>query len=179
MIKLSKAFSIFILVSCYLLLVTPVSAHILKTDGSIGAVLHIDPDDDPIINQPAYFFFEFRDLKNKFNLDSCSCTLNIEKDGQQVFSQSLNAGGNKTTSANLSYTFNQKGVYQVKVSGSSLDNSFSSFTLNYDLRVSRESGNKTPNSLMLTLFAPAAIIVVFLIITFWKGRSGNEKIISK
>ncbi len=32
-------------------------AHILSTDGRIGAVMHIDPDDNPIAGQPTKVLF--------------------------------------------------------------------------------------------------------------------------
>lgn len=38
------------------------SAHVLQTDGSIGAVLHVDPDDNPIIGEKATFFFDLKDV---------------------------------------------------------------------------------------------------------------------
>lgn len=60
--------SFFLIFAVFLILPTIASAHVLKTDGSIGAVVHIDPDDDPIIGKSANFFLEFKDTKNKFQL---------------------------------------------------------------------------------------------------------------
>src|SRR5438045_57931 len=66
-----------------------VSAHVLKTDGNIGAVLHIDPDDDPIAGSQASFFFEFKDIQGKFQSQNCDCTFSIAEDGKEIFSQPL------------------------------------------------------------------------------------------
>ena len=67
----------------FLICTVNVQAHILKTDGSIGAVLHIDPDDDPIARQSSYFFFEFKDKQNIFKLENCDCKITIFEQGKQ------------------------------------------------------------------------------------------------
>ncbi len=146
-----------------------ISAHVLKTDGSIGAVLHIDPDDDPIVNQPANFVLEFKDTKNKFHLYNCSCTYSLVKAGQTIVSGSLTSvSEDDHNSAAFSYTFPEKGVYQLKVSGSPVDNSFSNFDLDYDLRVSRDSA--APNFNLLTqswhFLVLVGLLIVFLLIVF-------------
>ncbi len=152
---------------CLSVVISPARAHILKTDGSIGGVLHVDPDDDPIINKSTSFIIEFEDTNNKFDLQNCTCNLAIVKDGQDTYSQPLSSNDSKTTAA-TAYTFTSKGLYQVVVTGSSTDNSFASFKLTYDLRVDRTidsvfSGN-------LHWLAIGGILLVFFVILFWKKR---------
>ncbi len=57
-----------VLISIFLffgfLLPSPAAAHILASDQVIGAVLHIDPNDNPIVNKVSGFFLEFKD-KNR------------------------------------------------------------------------------------------------------------------
>lgn len=120
-------------------------AHVLQADGSVGAVLHIDPDDEPYAGQPASFFFEFKDKQNKFSPQNCDCTIRILENGKELYSQALfqNNQNPSLTNASFSYTFPQLDVYQVVVSGKPLANEFQPFTLTYDIRVDRQA---SPNS---------------------------------
>ncbi len=118
------------------------SAHILQSNGSIGAVLHIDPEDDPIAKQQAGFFFEFKDKEQKFKPENCECTFKIIEGGKEMYSQRLfqNNQNPSLSNASVLYTFPQKDIYQVIVTGKPLaPNSFQPFTLTYDIRVTREA----------------------------------------
>ena len=160
---------------CFLLFAfaIPVSAHVLKTDGSIGAILHIDPEDDPIASQQAGFFFEFKDKQNKFKLDNCTCTFSITEDGKQIFTNPLSQD-------NIFFTFPERNIYQVKVVGKpKIASSFQPFTLTYDVRVDRTSANQpssqTNNSAnWFTRYLPHLIFgiaaVGFLIVTTIKKK---------
>src|SRR5882672_6466726 len=58
---------------------TPVEAHFLASDRNIGAVLHVDPNDQPIAGSQTSFFFEFKDKQNKFKAENCDCTFAIDE----------------------------------------------------------------------------------------------------
>jgi hypothetical protein len=45
------------------------SAHVLLSNNTVGGVLHIDPEDDPIAGQPAKFYIELKDKQNQFTLE--------------------------------------------------------------------------------------------------------------
>jgi hypothetical protein len=123
------------------------SAHILSTDGNIGAVIHIDPDDDPIAGEQTGFFFEFKDKQNKFNPQQCECRFTILEGGKELYAQPLFRDNTSPslTSASVSYTFPIKDVYKIQVTGKPTSpDAFQPFTLTYDIRVERESDNKTP-----------------------------------
>ena len=157
---------LFIIFPIIFLLITPVaSAHVLKSDGAIGIQLHLDPDDDPIINKPANFDFQISDKDKKFAFSNCNCSVAILKDGQQVFSTPLSASGagSAMDSAMFSYTFTQKAVYNVIVSGTpKTPHTFQPFTIQFDLRISREDtsalGGKT-NPWLVAIFVIVAIVV--------------------
>jgi hypothetical protein len=119
-------------------------AHVLKTDGTIGAVLHIDPEDDPIAGQDASIFFEFKDTKNQFKVENCNFNVVITEDGQELSRQQL-----ADSSSHIIYSFPHKGIYTVTVSGVPNNGSFQQFSLSYDVRVAREgtSTNTSPNHL--------------------------------
>jgi hypothetical protein len=124
-----------------------VYAHTLKTDGSIGAIMHVDPDDDPVAGRQSNFYFEFKDKNNAFKPTDCDCTFAILQNGKVLFSQPLfkNNADPNLSNASASYYFPEQGVYMVRVTGQSHNNqSFPPFTLNYDLRVSRT--NSTPEN---------------------------------
>lgn len=170
-----RVLATFLLVTFYLSLApSPVSAHTLKSDGTIGAVIHIDPEDDPIIGEPASFFFEFKDTAGKFKPSECICLVTILKDDQELFSEQLESSSQEPslTSASFSYTFPEKGVYQIKVIGNSVNaGSFDPFKLTYDLRVDRVSGAATEQSFVeknIHFFLLGGILVIFLAIFFSK-----------
>lgn len=117
-------------------------AHILKTNGSVGAVMHITPDDDPIAGEESSFFFEFKDKENKFKPNACDCTITISQSGKEILRQPLFANNSdpSLTNASLSFTFPVRDVYTITIFGKPLtQNAFTEFTLTYDLRVERVS----------------------------------------
>lgn len=119
-----------------------VYAHVLKTDGSIGAILHIDPDDDPVAGQSSGFFFDFKDTQNKFQPQNCNCTFSILESNKEIFSQPLFQDNQNPslTSASLFFVFPKRDVYQVKVVGvPKSPNLFQPFTLIYNVRVDKIS----------------------------------------
>jgi len=122
-----------------------ISAHVLKTDGPIGAVVHIDPDDDPIIGEPASFFFEFKDTEGNFRTEDCNCTATISNEEEVLTTQPLTSSASLESSS-FYFTFTEKGVYTIKVDGKPLeDGKFEPFELTYDLRVERTSSNQNSN----------------------------------
>ena len=160
-----------------------VSAHVLKSDGTIGAVLHIDPEDDPFAGQPTNFFLEFKDLGNTFKLTDCDCVVNIYQSGKQIYATQLTAiDQNNLNSAGFSFTFPQKDVYQLKIFGRpNIYNQFKNFTLVYVIRVARESGgSEATNQSSSNWFSThiphliAGLLVgVFLIFALIKQRSSK------
>lgn len=152
-------------------------AHVLKTDSNIGAVLHIDPDDDPIINKQAGFYFEFKDKENKFDITKCDCEFFIIKNGNVIFSEKLQPSiGNN--SANVFYTFNERNIYEIKIVGKPLDNAgFKDFNLNYDLRITREDGRVLSNSSINInlIIIPVIVFAILIFILLRKKRFSDKK----
>lgn len=172
------SWAIWVVIILYFSFVIPttVSAHVLATDQSIGAVMHIDPNDQPVLNQPAYLFFEFKDKTNKFNPANCNCNLAILENGQQIFSQPLYQGNNapSLTNATATYTFSKKDVYQIQVTGTpTVANAFQPFTLTYDIRVDQGQQNtQNPQNMLPILIAVvviASLVVLFLVIVKLKN----------
>lgn len=138
-----KKIFFFITLLAFIVLPPAVSAHELKTDGNIGAVLHVDPEDDPIAGEPSSFYFEFKDLKKQFDSKKCNCVITVSQDGKVIHSQKLFQDIHKPslTNASFVFTFPKKDVYQVIVKGVPTAKSFQPFTLSYDIHVTEN--NKT------------------------------------
>lgn len=152
----------------FFLNVQSISAHELATSGTIGAVLHIDPEDDPVVGQPAYFFFDFKDTENKLTSTNCSCQARILQKGKTIFTQDVFQKLNATlTNVNFSYTFVHSDNYQLLISGKPKDaNTFQAFTLKYDISVSKPIPQKSANWFLkhLAHFISIAIVLAFIVI---------------
>jgi hypothetical protein len=153
---------LFLLIVLLLVPVT-VSAHQLATDGSIGAVVHIDPSDDPIVGQASGFYFDFEDRTSKFQLGSCLCTVIVQQNGTTLESQQLSQAS--LTTASFSYTFAAKGVYQIKIIGvPQPSTAFQPFSLSYDIRVARDAqtaNQKTPDWVWALVVGAVAALGAF------------------
>lgn len=107
-------------------------AHVLEKDVSVGAILHISPDDDPLAKQESSFYFDFKDKAGKFTLENCDCTVIIRRAGEPIISKPL--------AETNTVIFPAKDVYTIEVHGSPREAGvFEPFTLSYDLRVEREA----------------------------------------
>lgn len=160
-----------------------VSAHNLQSDGSIGAVLHVDPEDDPIVGSQSSLFFEFKDKNNQFKPQTCDCSFLITKEEKEVFRQDLFANSDGSLeSASVSFTFPEKGVYKIIVTGSpKVAGAFQPFTLKYDLRVAREeelsdnskgADNKTYSP---WIYASLFLISIFIVGVFLSKKRESSK----
>jgi len=174
------------LVAGLTIFVPAVSAHVLKTDGSIGAVMHIDPDDDPIAGQPATFFFELKDKQNQFKAADCNCTVTITQNDKQLYSAALFQSGSASdiNTPVFSYTFPEKSIYTVILKGvPATAGEFQSFTLTYDVRVDRQvAGSSAPAATVnppaqshvfhYLLFGGAFLVILFL---YLKEKRAGKK----
>jgi hypothetical protein len=157
---------IILLLVLFVMISQPAFAHILQTDGSIGAVLHTDPDDDPIIGKPTGFFFELKDKQGKFKLENCDCTFSISTNGKEIFSQPL------SKDASSFFTFSKKGLYQIQLTGKpNTANLFQSFTVQYNLRVEKGMDTKKTPSSPMYLIGLIALLVSIVIVGFRRKNS--------
>ncbi|HWY80243.1 MAG TPA: hypothetical protein VNW29_07840 [Candidatus Sulfotelmatobacter sp.] len=144
----------------------PTQAHFLARDGNLGAILHIDPNDSPIAGSLASFFFEFKDKENKFKLKNCDCTFEIEKNGKNIYSQSLSQNNTNPNLnyASMTYTFPQIAVYQINIIGRPLTpHTFESFTLTWNFRVDQQASTQTEPTQNSTNFFSRHLIDSILI----------------
>lgn len=127
---------LFILISITALSLTTMHAyaHVLKTDGDIGVILHINPDDNPISKIPTQFILYFDDYTNRLNLKKCSCFIKISENNQIINTSKINVTNN-LISVNT-FTFPRPDVYYLTAYGSPTQhNLFQSFSVIYEVRV--------------------------------------------
>lgn len=136
--------SIIFLSISFITFIGPAHAHTLKTNSTVGAVMHISPEDDPIAGEESGFFFEFKDTENKFKPEDCDCTISILQSDVELASEQLfaNNANPSLTNASFFYTFPGRDVYKIKITGKpKTPGAFNEFILEFDQRVERESEN--------------------------------------
>jgi len=186
--KIEALFKVGFLLIVFQLFATSISAHVLKTDGSVGAVIHVSPEDDPIARESTDFFFELKDKTGKFKPENCDCRGIILQSGKEIYSEALFQDANPSLeNASFSFTFPEKNVYKVRVSGKpTTPGAFEPFTLSWDIRVARESetqptGQETqeknqskearqPRYVLYIGFIAIAVYVVYRIIKLVKRK---------
>jgi len=144
-----------------------VSAHVLKYDGNIGAVLHIDPDDSPLAGQDSKIYLDFKDKSGRFDIRKCNC--------QAIISNNeVNNYVNFSTNT-FYYNFPKIDVYTLEIIGkSTAEADFDSFDLKYDIRVAtdaNEKSNTIPIFLLLIIFSIIIITSVVIKKNFMKIRN--------
>lgn len=188
---LKKLFVIFSITIVLFIPTQSAEAHFLATDGNIGAVLHVDPNDDPVAGTQASFFFEFKDKTNKFKPQNCDCTFEIDENGKNIFSQPLfqNNSNPSLNNASVFYTFPQKDVYQVIIIGKPVTpNAFQSFILTWNFRVDQQAASQDQTqqqnrnnffSTHFALFIVLCMVIIGFFIYFIFTRLPMRKIQTK
>ena len=115
------------------------SAHVLETDGSVGVVLHVDPDDDPYVGQPTGIYFDVKDKSGKFSLANCDCIADFaDKNG--VIASAVVSG------EAVQFTAPTKGVYTITLHGQPLARAagaFQEFKISFDVRFARTASSSS------------------------------------
>ncbi len=157
-----------------------VSAHIVKRDHTIDAVLHINPADTPIAGEESSIFFEIKDKENKFTAGECFCTFSVLRDGNTIGTQSLfqNIADLQSNNAGTVFTFPEKGVYMVRFTGKpKTDGAFQAFKLDYTVRVDKNAGKSSPQSELWNnwwvKYTP--IIFIIIVVIAYISKAGLKK----
>ena len=161
----------------------PAEAHFLATDGSIGAILHVDPNDSPVAGSQASFFFDFKDKQNKFKPENCNCTFEIDANGKTIFYQNLfqNNSNPSLSNASVFYTFPTINVYEIKVIGTPVTpHAFQPFTLVWYFRVDQQANQNNNSfanffSVHIVHIIPIAIIVLGFAFYIYVNASKTKK----
>ncbi len=149
------------------------SAHVVENGKQVSAILHIQPDDDPVAGKDTRLQFTFASSANIFAVRNCDCSVILVQDQQEVAHVTL-MGTDTVGIAQV--TFPLMGAYEVILHGNSRDTSFQPFTLTYTTRVDRSLAQPTSNSgngLEAILFGSLAIAVLWLV-AYTRIQSGKR-----
>lgn len=104
-------------------------AHVLimDTTGSVGAILHIIPDDDPIAGEESDIYFDRQGAES----DDATVELSVANNGGELSEVNLTTTGSLSTGA---YTFPAQGVYKLTFTVKSGEGSY---TFEQSQRVAR------------------------------------------
>jgi hypothetical protein len=120
-----------------------VIAHNVEVSGEVAATFHIEPDHNPQVNQPTTAWFALtRRGGSSIPLSECNCTLQIypvphAHDAKPLLRPALiplNVEQHQEIPG-AKITFPQVGAYELEISGTAKDNSFSPFKLTYTVNV--------------------------------------------
>lgn len=117
-----------------------VQAHETESDAGISALLHIDPNDQPVVGKEAKLFFTFTDASGKFEIQRCDCVITLFQNDTQVDQRIVDVANTAFASVGsyplYTRTFADAGVYKVELVGKPKDGAtFGEFSLHYDVRV--------------------------------------------
>ena len=124
-----------------------VYAHELKEDGTIQALLHIDPGDEPVAGEQTTFHVEITDTTKKFSTANCDCILQITQGKKTLYDKPMfpKTHGGQPPMMMATYTFAKKGDYTLTVSGKpKTDGDFQTFSLSYPVSVDQEKPAVSP-----------------------------------
>ncbi|MFC4452267.1 hypothetical protein [Deinococcus sonorensis] len=133
-----------VLFTVLLLGLTPALAHELARDGNVGALMHTDPDDAPLVGKPTAVFFELNQRGGKaIPLAQCRCTLQVYAGSAAPGRKPQSTGVLKQTKNELtsSVTFPVAGAYTMVLQGAPRPGfTFPAFRLSWTVRAGGSGG---------------------------------------
>jgi hypothetical protein len=147
------------------------SAHVLQSDGTIGAMLHIIPDDDPMSGAPTTYELEFSDTVVQFSLPDCKCTATVMEAGKTIASKPLHVSSDLNSINTV--TFPTADVYELHINGQpKKSGEFQPFILTYLLRVKAGSGAPM-QSFPPLLGVGFGLLIVLVLLGVYKTRHNS------
>jgi hypothetical protein len=118
----------------WLVLPGPANAHVLVPDATktTGAVLHITPDDDPVIGEPSQLFFDIQ--RAAATSQTHAFTVKIVNDRDEETVVPIQVNGNAISAA---YSFPYAAVYSVQLIAEPLDTTQPTLRFVHAQRVTR------------------------------------------
>jgi hypothetical protein len=170
---MSKKFSFAILALILSIIILPqtVSAHVLVNDasGTVGAVLHIVPDDDPVAGQTAKLFFDVQ--TERLNEKTTVLTV-VNNATHEEAKLPVKVEGSSIVAE---YVFPIQGIYQLTLTVAA----DKEYTFVYSQRVSRavNGGTSAQQAFSLANFALifSGTLFLFLLIVMFNYRKEIKK----
>jgi hypothetical protein len=154
-------------------------AHVLITDTAkqVGAILHVQPDDDPIAGESSNLFFDIQ--SEALATGNYTAILTIRDDKGQRSDVPAKIAGNTITAV---YTFASQGVYRMELVTKTNDTKGTGRTFDYVQRVSRgveASPLQQPQydwaELLMVGAVVAAIVLVILAVNNRKAIATSSR----
>ena len=171
--------SVFIIVGISLVCVSPVAAHQYETNGTIGALLHVVPNDQPVSDVATKLVLTFSDTSHEFNLKDCYCTIKVSYNGKSFLNQTLAAGTGLKTDVPVTFPSAGKG-YLITVTGRPASGAtFDSFAFEYDdVSVLQGPHRWTPIQVVGVMAGITLFVIMLIGVFFWLrslDKSDTEK----
>ncbi|MBP9819158.1 hypothetical protein KBC79_00265 [Candidatus Woesebacteria bacterium] len=170
-----------LVVAVFTLKMTGVQAHVLEQSESIGAVLHIAPNDDPAAGENTTLIFEVTDTVGSFDPAQCNCSVQVLQSDTILTSTRIDGYDTALNAKTLYATvvFPEVGVYKVQLIGNPVTHDwFDSFTLSYDVRVVRQTESQNEqrikgNALWFIIIAAGMGCIVWVLLSIRKKVSSG------
>ena len=115
------------------------SAHILQSDGEIGAVFHIDPDDSAVSGRLTTYELFFSDTSDRLDLADCDCTATLSEQNRKIMSAPLHAIDARSSEDTI--TFPRPAVYTLTIAGKPRQGAeFQAFSTAFEVRANDDTG---------------------------------------
>jgi hypothetical protein len=147
LLRKSKLFWL-LLLSSWLIMPLPASAHTVKTAANVAATFHLEPHHNPRAGEAARVWFALTKVGGELiPLSDCDCQLTIRQGGQliqQAVLQSIDVEQYHGIPAS-DLIFPKVGIYTVELSGKAkVGDAFAPFKLQYDVTVQPGQINHIP-----------------------------------
>jgi hypothetical protein len=121
----------------------PAIAHNVEISKEVAATFHIEPNHNPQVNRPTTAWFALtRRGGDNIPLSQCNCSLQVypvprARDAKPLLKPTLTAINVEKYQEipGAKITFPQVGAYELEISGTAKDDSFSPFKLTYTVNV--------------------------------------------
>lgn len=164
-----------------------VFAHGNDLDQGITAILHIDPNDKPVIDSPAQFYFTFQDPSGFFEINRCDCTIKLLQNETELDRQPVAQPDSPFASLGsyplYTRTFEESGTYELELAGTPKDGAtFQPFTLHFDVKVEGRGSTVSGYHPMMAnehlghilIFGGGLVAAIALLIHgYWKNRKSK------
>jgi hypothetical protein len=152
---------------------SPASAHILKEDGAAAAVMHIEPDDNPVTGKNTTLVFDFSGSSLGFDLNDFETDVQVFRGDSLLVDKPLVT--RKSQSGSVAVNFPDAGAYQLRITGKSLQEGSDAgiFILQYNIRVSGGSTGD-PGQAQTVLFVGVASMLILALIARRAIESGGR-----
>lgn len=120
-----------------LLACTPALAHEIEKDGNVGALIHIEPDDAPVVGNNVTWFEVNQKGGIPITLKNCTCTLKVYAGSYKEGAKAQSTPKLSTDKNHLKATVNlpTDGAYTLVLTGKPRAGSdFNAFTLQWVVR---------------------------------------------